>query len=352
MKTFFISGVQRSGTTLLSVILSNHPDIDLDGFSKAFRLISVLNNYEKVLPLNLQHSEDEVLKWKIEKDYKGRLFEFLDVENFEKYPDFRSLLHGSVERHLDKSGKKIWGDKSPNLQFYSRDIFTLFPEAKMIHIVRDGRATAWSHSVRAHEHILLAAQKWVDGNTAALVNQKLFGSKQHLILKYEDLLRFPEKTANELCDFLEIPFDKKMLVLNSATEERSYVKSRFDTSKINHFRKEIPPKILQKVESIQAPLLRKFGYDLVFLKTEKKAAPLSVFNWMRFRFSDAVRMLFRNKRMGMIDRKNVEVRISWRNRLSKFAMFLAHDYLPKRVYERIYERAFNKDRFYDKNQKS
>lgn len=331
---------------MLSVLLGNHPDIELDGFSKAFRLISVLNNYEKILPLNFQYSEEDVLKWKIEKDYKGRLEEFLDFENLEKYPSVRAMIQASVGQHLEARGKKIWGDKSPNLQFYSRDIMTLFPDAKIIHIIRDGRATAASHSKRAHEHILLAAQKWVDGNTAALVNQQLFGDSQHLILKYEDLLRFPEKTARELCTFLEIPFDQKMLDLNAATDGDSYVKNRFDTSKINNFKTEISPKILRKVELIQAPLLWKMDYELVFPETEKNAQPLSVFHWMRLRFADHVRMLFRSKRMAMINRKNVEIRISWRNRLSKFAMFLAHDYLPKRVYLRIYERVFNKDRFF------
>ena len=47
MKSFFIAGVQRSGTTLLSVLLDNHPAVDLDGFSKAFRLITCFKNHEK-----------------------------------------------------------------------------------------------------------------------------------------------------------------------------------------------------------------------------------------------------------------------------------------------------------------
>ncbi len=348
VKTFFIAGVQRSGTTLLSVLLGNHPEVEIDGYSKAFRLISLLNNYEKVLPLNLQHPEDEVLRWKIENDYKGRLSEFLDLENFESYPNFRAMVHASVEKRLDEKQAQIWGDKSPNLQFYLSDIQLLFPDTKIIHIVRDGRATALSNSKRAYQNILLAAKDWVDGNVVGFVNQKLIGTDRYLILKYEDLLSEPESTARRLCDFLEIPFDSKMLEMEEGATDDSYVKSTFDTSKINQFKKEISPSTLRKIERIQGPLLKKMGYELQFPELIDQARPMSLRQWLWLRQGDNFKMLFRSKRMGMVNRKNVEIPISLRNRLSKFMFNLGHDFLPKMMYEKLFQRVYNKDRYYKK----
>ena len=343
-KTFFITGVQRSGTTLLSVLLGNHPEIEIDGFATAFRLITCFKNYEKVLPLNLLEEDNAVLKWKIEKDYKGRLADFLDYENLDKYDSVKELVGASINAHLQAKNKTVWGDKTPNLQHYAGDILKLLPDAKFIHIIRDGRATAYSHSSRAHKNILLAAQEWVKGNTAALVNQKMLGNKQHLTIKYEDLLEFPEETARKICTFLELKFQASMLDMSNGDDEKSYVKSTFDTSKINAFKTQIPAHTLRAVEEIQSPLLQKMGYSVVYPETLKTARPLGVFRWIWLHQVDNFKMLFRSKRMAMIDRKNVEIPISFRNRWTKFVMNLGHDFLPKEVYFEMIDKVNNKHR--------
>lgn len=348
MKPFFIAGVQRSGTTLLSVLLSNHSKVDLDGFSKAFRLITCFKNYEKVLPLNLQYPETEVLKWKIKTDYKGRLAEFLDYENIEKYTDFKALIQASIEQRLTKNEKAIWGDKSPNLQHYLADLLLLIPDAKIVHIVRDGRATAYSNATRNHQHILLAAQDWVKGNVVAISNQQKVGKAQYLIVKYENLLEFPEKTMRTVCDFLEIEFEEKMLQIENENEEKSYVKSTFDTTKINQFKTQITAEKLQKIERIQAPLLQKMGYELLFPEELNRTKLLSLKKQIFLRQMDNIRMLFRSKRTGMIDRELVEIRISWRNRLSKFLMNIGKDFFPKEVYQKLWEKGNNKERYFER----
>ncbi len=345
-KTFFITGVQRSGTTLLSVLLSNHPEIEIDGFATAFRLITCFKNYEKILPLNFLEEENEVLKWKIEKDYKGRLADFLDYKNLEQYDSIKALVNASISKRLEAKNKTLWGDKSPNLQHYTGDILKLIPDAKFIHIIRDGRATAYSHAARAHKNILLAAQEWVDGNTAALVNQKMLGSKQHLIVKYEELLAFPEKTARKICTFLDLEFHASILDMSNREEEKSYVKSTFDTSKIDAFKTQIPANTLRKIEKIQSPLLQKMDYSVVYPETLKTTRPLGVFQWIWLHQIDNFKMLFRSKRMGMIDRKNVEIPISFRNRWSKFVMNLAHDFLPKEIYFKLSDKINNKHQKY------
>ncbi len=348
LNSFFIAGVQRSGTTLLSVLLNNHSQVDLDGFSKAFRLITCFKNYEKVLPLNLQYPKAEILKWKIETDYQGRLAAFLDYKNLEKYVDYPDLIRASIEQRLTKNGKAIWGDKSPNLQHYLADLLLLIPDAKIIHIVRDGRATAYSNATRNFQNILLAAQDWVSGNVVAISNQQKVGKAQYLIIKYENLLEFPDKTLRKVCDFLEIEFEEEMLNLQNENGEKSYVKSTLDTSKINQFKTQVPTKKLWEIERIQAPLLQEMGYELMFPDTLEKSKLLPLQKQLFLRQMDNVKMLFRSKRMGMIDRQLVEIPITWRNRLSKFLMNFGKDFFPKEVYQKLWEKENNKERFYKK----
>ena len=144
MDTFFIAGSQRSGTTLLSVMLDRHPNIHIGNDALAFRMISCFNLYKDILPYNLEYSREELQSWLIENDYKGRMKALLDYKDIKSYPDARSLLKNGIENRLQETGKSVFGDKAPNIEYFMRDLLTLIPEAKFIHIIRDGRSAALS----------------------------------------------------------------------------------------------------------------------------------------------------------------------------------------------------------------
>ncbi|MEM8907140.1 MAG: sulfotransferase, partial [Bacteroidota bacterium] len=297
MRSFFISGVQRSGTTLLATMLGKHPEIDLDGFSVAFRLITCFRNYELVLPDNLEHSREAILSWLIQNDYKGRLAQLLDYEHLDQYTNVRDLLRTSIQRRLDQQQKTVWGDKAPNLQHFATDLFTLLPETKIIHIVRDGRATANSFARRAYKNLYLSAQEWVDGNISGMVCQEWVGKEQLLIIHYEDLLQQPETSIRSVCDFLGLPFHEAMLDLRQGStpeqEAKQYVKSKFDLKKINQYQTQLTPHQIRKIEQIQGPLLKKLGYTLQFEHSPKAFQQLSIGRRIWLNQKDNLRNLFR-----------------------------------------------------------
>lgn len=345
--TFFITGVQRSGTTLLSVILGNHPEIDIDGYATAFRLVTCFKDYAKSLPIHLKYEEDAVIKRAIAQDYRGRLAEFTDYKNFSKYGNVKQLFSEGVKSQLKQSQRTLWGDKTPNMQHYLGDLLMLVPNAKIIHIVRDGRATAYSHANRAHQHILLAAQDWMQGNIVALVNQKLLGEKQHLIIKYEDLLKSPKQTIQQVCHFLEIEFTPEMLQLEKGNTDNNYVKGTFDMSKIEAFKQQLTHKTLRKIEAIQAPLLHKLGYELENKNLINVYKPLSPFWVIFYRQIANFKSLFRSKRTAMINRKNVEIKVPFRSRWSKFLLLLGHDFLGKEVYFSLRDKKISQRQLFD-----
>ncbi len=340
MQIFFIGGSQRSGTTLLSVMLSKHPEIDIDGDSIAFRMVSCFGYYKDVLPYNLDHSRAAIQSWLIEQDYKGRLAELIDPKNLEAFPDARAALEHGIARRIQQRGKTVFGDKSPNIEHFMADLLTLLPEAKFIHLVRDGRAVCASRSRRAGKNLYLAAQEWVDGNIIGLSNQAMIGKDRYQMIRYEDLLQKPEATMREICQFLDLPYDPSTIKEDQTANEGSYVKSSLDLSKIDNYRQQLSNREIAKIEKIQGQLLHRFGYSLVH--PGKPAKPLSMARRIWYNQTDNVKQLFIGHRVGMQNRQNVAIRIPLRSRLKTFIFHLGKDFLPTPVFKRIFRKVWIK----------
>ena len=136
-KPIFLAGLQRSGTTLLYAIIGSHPNIaltrrtnfweyfykrfgDLNDPENAAQCLSALKRYERLAALN--------------PDWSSLFEEFWSGER--TYARFFGLLE---HQHARRQGKARWGDKSHNLERHTKAIFECYPEARVIHIIRDPR---------------------------------------------------------------------------------------------------------------------------------------------------------------------------------------------------------------------
>jgi hypothetical protein len=345
MKTFFIAGEQRSGTTLLSVILGRHSAIDIDGYSLAFRLVSCFPKfYPQVLPHNLSYSKEEILSWLIKNDYKGRLAELLDHENLDKFSDVRSLIESGISNRLSENGKLVFGDKSPMIQYFAFDLLALIPKVKFIHIVRDARAVALSKKKRTFKNLELSTQAWIDGNVLGLSHQAILGKEVYHIVKYEDLLTEPENTVRAICNFLEIDFELGMITeVRDKSDKQSYVKANLDTSKIESFKTELSNGEIRKIERLAAPLLNKFGYELIFPIGNRPSKPLSIARFIWLNQKDNLKLLFKSSHMGMRNRQNIEISVPFSTRLKTFLLELGRDLLPEKIFKRIFRKRWLKE---------
>lgn len=140
----FVVGAQRSGTTYLQNLLGAHPEIvtaqETDFFSR------YLASWEAIWHAELQGDSQE---W-MSRRHKG-LSAVLTRE------DFDALMRDSAERVLAatlslKPGASVLVDKNPENAQHSTLIHQLFPDARFIHIIRDGRDVVGSH--------LRAARGW------------------------------------------------------------------------------------------------------------------------------------------------------------------------------------------------
>jgi hypothetical protein len=144
---FFVVGQQKSGTTWLMRMLDSHPEILCKGegrfFGKSWRQESVKRTDAKRPPTSLYNAilDAEYLRLWIERSVWSR-----DDPAEEHVGNLLRMMTGYfLVGKLSKTGKRMVGDKSPLLTPDTiKEISGVYPEARVIHIIRDGRDAAVS----------------------------------------------------------------------------------------------------------------------------------------------------------------------------------------------------------------
>jgi len=117
-----------------------------------------------------------------------------------------------------EQNKSIWLEKTPEHIYFIEDIQRLLPDAKFIHILRNSMDTIASlHDATRNYH-----EAWGPGwdlnhcinrwKEAKLISHKYANNPRHILVKYEDILENKVKKLEELCHFMGIDYDGKMLV--------------------------------------------------------------------------------------------------------------------------------------------
>jgi hypothetical protein len=129
----------------------------------------------------------------------------------------RAFFAAYAERH----GKPRWGDKTPIYVESMPAIAGALPEARFIHLIRDGRDVALSRSTWSEGEApdpSKAARRWRRRLRQARRDARKLG--HYLELRYEDLVLETEATLRQVCDFVELEFDPAMLAYHERAEER------------------------------------------------------------------------------------------------------------------------------------
>jgi hypothetical protein len=215
---FFVIGAGRSGTTLLRLILTGHSRLHippetwfLQPLVRDFPLSGTLTQpqVERAIQTMVRHqrwpdlalSEDK-LRRQAAALAQPRLVELIDL----------------VYRHLrNASGKPRLGDKTPHYFAIVPDLATLYPAAKFIHLVRDGRDVAISWIDAGWERYYEPGFEW-PAAMACLRRDSAAYPGRVLEVRYEDLVREPEHVARCICDFLGEAFEQGMLDWRERTE--------------------------------------------------------------------------------------------------------------------------------------
>lgn len=223
---FFVTGAPKSGTTWLGRLLDGHPEISCKGeacmhaFIKG--LIKITNEYNGMLG--------------------GRIGAFLESNEFpplkeaEVYDMGRHFVSLRLETIADKSkpGLKFVGEKDPlhvvNLPVLNK----MFPEGKVIHIIRDGRSvlvSAWHHNQRITKRqgspadfdrfMNESAEQWGAMVRRAMETSKDLGSR-YLEVRYERLLMEPVPALGRILNHLGAAADQD--IIQACLEAASFEK--------------------------------------------------------------------------------------------------------------------------------
>jgi hypothetical protein len=137
----------------------------------------------------------------------------LSPKEFSDCRTFRQLVCRLFEAWARYENKPRWGDKTPDYVLEIPALFRLFPEAKFIHLLRDGRDVALSSLEACGDsgNVYTAALKWRDWVSAGLRAGAALPLGSCLEVKYESLLTDVRSTMEKVCEFLDEPFHEAVL---------------------------------------------------------------------------------------------------------------------------------------------
>ena len=211
----FVGGVPRSGTTLARVMLDAHPDIRCGEETRVIpRIISMRNRWNKAEKEHQRLAAAGLNDDTLDQATRAFVAEII-------------LNHGAPAKYLC--------NKDPLVLNYMYDIVRMFPKAKFILMVRDGRAVAYSIVTR---NITISGVDSKSFMSAALFWNKVIErmsrdckdvKEKCLMVFYEKLVADPREWMRRILEFLHIPWHDNVLhhheLINSEVSLSKYVVS-------------------------------------------------------------------------------------------------------------------------------
>ena len=279
---FFIVGCPRSGTTLLRRMVDAHPRLavtrethwipelyaDVAGTTPPGfvtpELLARLFRHEKFAHLGTT--------W-------GELERLAPAGDDVTYADLVSKL---FDRYGQARSKSVVGDKTPG---YAQDIpmlHELWPQAKFVHLIRDGRdvclsAVSWRKADKLAarfptwlEHpVTTAAFWWARYVELGREGGALAGPRVYREIRYERVVSEAAKTCAELCAHLDVPYSDTMIRFH---EGRTKTTPGLDakhawlpiTAGIRDWKIGMRPDDVERFEAAAGDLLAELGYERMF----------------------------------------------------------------------------------------
>ena len=298
MRPIFIFGCERSGTTLLGSLLGSHSRCVTTPEAQF-----VADAYRQCLArdatFNLNSSLDRIKNnfrfklWNI--DVSAQAAERAGVTSYDALIFFLAKTYAAG---VGKENATVWVDHTPSNVKAAATLSELFPEAKFIHLVRDGRAVVASikslewgvHDTRQ------LSQQWVAKVGYGLAAESYLGAEKATRVSYEELTHSAEETLRRVCAFAGLTYEDEMVagtgfaVPKYTKKQHGLVGTPPDPARANAWMKRLSPQDIQTFEHSSRDMLSYLGYKPLYgakAKPEKSAeryrAFLADMLWYRWR---------------------------------------------------------------------
>lgn len=290
MKPVFIMGASRTGSTFLQHFLNNYTDIDIMPEAHILsqpwlRKDFAANVREHIGDL----SKDDKIDKLIDLMYSNKLYgvfwrkirssgidiSLLKDRIINSDRSIKNIFSALLLSHAEAKNKTICGAKFPVPMLQVDKLIAWYPECKIIHTVRDPRACYSSQFYKHYNKNLAFIIKAKIGiiqfvymnlqfHWSYNMYNKLKGSHNYYLCKYENLVLQPEETLKELCEFLKISFTENMLTpqltsISSYSETRGKNKG-FQAASVYAWKKKMPRTVSRLIKIINYRLMKKMDY--------------------------------------------------------------------------------------------
>jgi hypothetical protein len=268
-------GSGRSGTTLFRNVFDSHSQL------------AMTHEAHFVLPMALRRTRWQVADGFDVNSFVADLYEnsnfvrqgiersdvnaALDAAHPATFPDAVRAVFAVYAAH---HGKPLYGDKTPGYVTHLGLLGDLFPEARFVHIIRDGRDVAMAYLDRDEwgpSSMADAALYWKSRVSRGRAAGRALGSDRYHEVRYEDMVDRPEEVTRRLCGFLGLDYEPQMLEFHRRGGEFAASTAHPDafrglsqpiTKGMRDWRTQMKPEDVSLVEAIAGDVLADLGYDV------------------------------------------------------------------------------------------
>jgi hypothetical protein len=300
----FIVGMNGSGTTMMLDHLGHHPD--LFGFKlETYILPHYLLNENKYG--DLRHDKRYLRLWNdLRSEYafrrmnKGRSIDL--PSDWETVARSAAGVFDRIMREFaEGEGKKRWCEKTPLYALHISTIAKAFPEARFIHMVRDGRDCAISNQRRWGRHPANTIYRWKYVVAEARRQGGRLGQQHYLEVRYEDVTNDAVRNMRSICEFVGVAFDERVLL---ASRPRQMTGQKAQTIVKNRGRStgHLSASTVNLMDRIAGQRLVNFGYSTGYPEDDLNPVRAKILWWSAH---DALVILARRVRNKLTVQKNM-----------------------------------------------
>jgi Sulfotransferase family len=279
IKPVFVVGAGRSGTTPLQLALNMHPQLGVYGETQAF----FVHRKFGAKP-GARRLQSLIEYWRPMVASCCRYADLLDNEEIRaklasvtSYAEVVNLIVGAI---ATREGKSRWGEKSPAHVFRLPEIRSCFPNAQIVHIIRDPRAVV-SSAIKAFGggqfsdwNVYRIARYWVRCFRIHCQHQSEQAHGLYTLVRYEDFVTRSETTLRGISSFLGMDFVRDMLeghrVASSYVQKEgsgdmpahhALTQKPLDTGRADAWKKALSPEHTKLIEQIAGKQMQTLGYE-------------------------------------------------------------------------------------------
>lgn len=280
----FVIGNPRSGTSLLRLMLHSHPLICIPPECHFFLWLE--ERYGNFCSSQLSDYVNDLFQsrkfetWKLD---KSDLTNYLQAKIPQNYSELTSSIYSFYANMNNKSDAIHWGDKNKLWKQKLSTIVKYFPNAKFIHIVRDGRDVACSFRELGQKsvdskyypklpvEVAEIASRWTTNLQFISDFLSTLNASNFVEIKYEDLVSSTRLQLQSLFHFLSLEYSEmsENYYVGKSFEDiepkefmqwKAKLTSAPDVRNISKYKNEMTLKEIDAFEKIANGVLLKYGY--------------------------------------------------------------------------------------------